>query len=72
MVTDSNGYRRTGVVMVVWNDSGTEYTEWSTRDLGGPTSPITFTTDVAGQDVRLLATVSSGTWTVKTLTRIVF
>jgi hypothetical protein len=65
---------RAGTVMSVWNNSNSQFTDYSTSDLGGPTTGITFSTSVinAGSDVVLQAIVGSGTWTVKVGARIIF
>jgi hypothetical protein len=66
------GYRRSGVVMGVWDDSFAEFTEYSTPDLGGSTLGIEFRVVVVGADVQLQASVSVGDWDVKVNTRIIF
>jgi len=62
---------RCGTVMAVWDSIGnTRYTDTSSGDLNGSTSGLSFTVDVNGSDVRLLANITSGTWTIKTSTRV--
>ena len=62
---------RSGTVMCVWDGTNVEFTDTSTNDLGGSTAVVSFSTDVSGTDVRLRATISSGTWTIKTGIRII-
>lgn len=71
-VVKKAGSRRTGTVMVIW-ESGTanvEYTDTSTNDLGN-TSEVIFTADTLSGNVRLLATVSTTDWAVKTAARLI-
>jgi len=63
---------RAGTIKVVWNNSSAGYTDYSTTDIGGSTSGISFTSDVSGGNVRLNAVITSGTWSVKVSTNIVF
>ena len=62
---------RSGVVLGVWNGTSAKYTEVSTKDLGGNTNAVDLSVDVSGSDARLRATISSGTWTIKTGVRII-
>jgi hypothetical protein len=71
-VTESGGAMRSGTVKAVWNNSTAGYTDVSTTDIVGSTSGIEFTVDVSGGNVRLNAVVTSGTWTVKVGTKVVF
>jgi hypothetical protein len=71
-VTESGGAMRSGTVKAVWNNSTAGYTDVSTTDIGGSTSGIEFTVDVSGGNVRLNAVITSGTWTVKVGTKVVF
>jgi hypothetical protein len=45
-----------------------EFTETSTNDLGN-TSDVTLSVDISGANMRLLATVTSDDWSVKSLIR---
>jgi hypothetical protein len=45
-----------------------EFTETSTNDLGD-TSDVTLSVDISGVNMRLLATVTSDDWSVKSLIR---
>jgi hypothetical protein len=63
---------RAGTVMSVWNSSTTNFTDYSTPDIGGPTTGITFQTITNGTIVSLQAVVTSGTWTVKVGSRVIF
>ena len=62
---------RAGTVMTVWNSSSVEYTDTSTKDLGGDTSVVAFSATTSGGFTNLIAVVDSGTWVVKTGTRII-
>jgi hypothetical protein len=64
--------KRAGTVMSVWDGSTTEYTDYSTPDIGGATTGISFRTTVSGANILFQAVVTSGTWTVKVGSRIVF
>jgi hypothetical protein len=68
---DNGTSLRCGTVMAVWDGSGnTRYTDTSSGDLNGSTSGLSFSVDVDGSDVRLLANITSGIWTIKTSTRV--
>jgi len=71
-VTENSGAMRSGTVKAVWNNSTAGYTDISTTDIVESTSGIEFTVDVSGGNVRLNAVVTSGTWTVKVGTKVVF
>jgi hypothetical protein len=71
-VTESGGAMRSGTVKTVWNNSTAGYTDVSTTDIVGSTEGIEFTVDVSGGNVRLNAVITSGTWTVKVGTKVVF
>jgi hypothetical protein len=64
--------KRAGTVMSVWDGSTTQYTDYSTPDIGGVTTGISFQTTVSGSNILFQAVVTSGTWTVKVGSRIVF
>jgi hypothetical protein len=64
--------KRAGTVMSVWDGSTTEYTDYSTPDIGGATTGISFRTTVSGSNILFQSVVTSGTWTVKVGSRIVF
>jgi len=64
--------KRAGTVMSVWDGSTTEYTDYSTPDIGGATTGISFQTTVSGSNILFQSVVTSGTWTVKVGSRIVF
>jgi hypothetical protein len=65
--------KRAGTVMSVWDGSTTAYTDYSTPDIGaGNTTGISFQTIVDGSNILFQAVVTSGTWTVKVGSRIVF
>jgi hypothetical protein len=62
---------RSGTVYACHNGDSTplvEFTETSTSDLGD-TSDVTLSVDISGANMRLLATVTSDDWSVKSLIR---
>jgi hypothetical protein len=62
---------RSGTVYACHNGDTTplvEFTETSTQDLGD-TSDVTLSVDISGTNMRLLATVTSDDWSVKSLIR---
>jgi hypothetical protein len=71
-VRDTNGYARAGTVKAIWDSSTAGYADYSTTDINGPTTGISFTVDVNGGNVRLKSVVTSGTWTIKVSTEITF
>jgi hypothetical protein len=64
--------KRAGTVMTAWDGVSTVFTEYSTPDIGGSTLGISFTTSTDGTNVYLNAVVTTGTWTVKVGSRIMF
>jgi hypothetical protein len=72
VVKESGGAMRAGTVIAVWNSSTAGYTDFSTTDIVASTLPISFIVDVFGTDVRLRAVITSGTWTIKVGTEIIF
>jgi hypothetical protein len=69
-VTNGTG-SRAGTIMANWNSTTVSYTDTCTADLGGATTGIEFTVDISASYVRLNVTITSGTWTVKSGTRII-
>ena len=63
---------RAGTVMAVWNGSDSQFTDYSTPDIGGSTSGISFTVSSNGSNVSFGVIITTGTWTVKAGSRIVF
>jgi hypothetical protein len=64
---------RAGTVYACHNGASTplvEFTETSTVDLGD-TSDVTLSVDISGTNMRLRATTTSSTWTIKSLTRLI-
>ena len=59
---------RAGQIMSATDGTNTKFTETTTTDLGS-TTPLTFNVSVAGGNIRLEASASTSTWTVKTITR---
>ena len=69
-VTTSGTNARAGTVFTVWNGNSVEYTETSTNDIGS-TSNLILSASVTAGAVRLQATSLSGSWSVKTLARMI-
>jgi len=63
---DSN--LRAGIVMAVHDGTSVTYTDTSTADLGD-TSGVVFTVNISGNDLRLVASVTTDNWIIKTLLR---
>jgi hypothetical protein len=59
---------RSGTVYACHDGTNVEFTETSTNDLGD-TSDVTLSVDISGANMRLLATVTSDDWSVKSLIR---
>jgi hypothetical protein len=72
VIKNGSGYMRAGFVMAVWDSATATYTDVSTPDLNGSTLGLTFSVVVSAPNVILKANVTSGTWTVKVGTRIIF
>jgi hypothetical protein len=58
--------------MAAWDGTSATYTDTSTPDLNSTTTPLSFQVVVSGSDVNLIADATSGTWTIKVGTRIIF
>ena len=69
-VATSTTNARAGTVFVVWNGTNLEYTEISTNDIG-TTSNLTLFASLSGTNVLFQGTSTLGTWSVKTLTRMI-
>lgn len=67
-VATSGTNARAGSVFTVWNGANVEYTETSTNDIGSTTN-LLLSASVSAGAVRLQATSLSGSWSVKTLAR---
>lgn len=59
---------RAGYIMSATDGTNVKSTETTTTDLGS-TTPVTFNVSVDGGNIRLEASASTSTWTVKTITR---
>jgi hypothetical protein len=59
---------RAGIVYACHDGTNVEYAETSTVDLGD-TSDVTLAVDISGANMRLRATTTSSTWTIKSLIR---
>lgn len=57
--------RRAGSIIAVWNETDVSYYEHQSEDLDGPTTALTFSVDIAGGYVRLLASVATNNWIIK-------
>ncbi len=62
------GNIRSGTVYACHDGTNVEFTETSTQDLGD-TSDVVLSVDISGANMRLLATVASDDWSVKSLIR---
>jgi hypothetical protein len=59
---------RSGTVTSVWTSNNVEFNEVTTNDLGN-TSGVDMSVTLSGGNANLNANVSSGTWTIKVLSR---
>ena len=59
---------RAGIVYACHDGTNVEYAETSTVDLGD-TSDVTLSVEISGTNMRLRATTTSSTWTIKSLIR---
>ena len=62
------GNIRSGTVYACHDGTNVEFTETSTQDLGD-TSDVTLSVDKSGTNLRLIATVTSDDWSIKSLIR---
>jgi hypothetical protein len=69
-VATSGTNARAGTVFTVWNANNVEYVETSTNDIGN-TSNLLLSASVSAGAIRLQGTSLSGSWSVKTLTRMI-
>lgn len=69
-VTTSGTSARAGTVFTVWNGNNVEYTETSTNDIGN-TNNLVLSASLSAGAIRLQATSLSGSWSVKTLARMI-
>jgi hypothetical protein len=67
VLKDGTNYRA-GSIMSVWDGSTVKYTETTTNDIGN-TSGVVMSVVLYGGVATLTATISSGNWTFKTITR---
>ena len=67
VLKDGTNYRA-GTIMSVWDGSSIEFTDNSTADIGD-TSSVSMSMDISSSFARLLSTVSSDNWNIKTLVR---
>ena len=72
VITADSGYMRAGTVMAVWDSSSATFNDTSTPDLNGSTLGFVFDVIISGSNLLLRANVTSGTWSVKVGTRIIF
>jgi len=59
---------RAGTVMATHDGTSVVYTDTATTDLGD-TSDVVMSVDISGTDLRLIATVATSNWIIKTLVR---
>ena len=59
---------RSGTVYACHDGTNVEFTETSTQDLGD-TSDVVLSVDISGTQMRLMATVTSDNWSIKSLIR---
>ena len=69
-VASSGTSARAGTVFTVWNGTNVEYVETSTNDIGSTTN-LLLSASLSGGSIRLQGTSLSGSWNVKTLTRMI-
>jgi hypothetical protein len=69
-VATSGTNARAGTVFTVWNANNVEFTETSTNDIGS-TSNLILSASLSAGAIRLQATSLTGTWSVKTLARMI-
>jgi hypothetical protein len=69
-VATSGTNARAGSVFTVWNGNNVEYAETSTNDIGS-TNNLVLSASVSAGAIRLQGTSLSGSWSVKTLTRMI-
>jgi hypothetical protein len=72
VIINGSGYMRAGTVMTVWDSSSATFNDTSTPDLNGSTLGFVFDVIISGSNLLLRANVTSGTWSVKVGTRIIF
>jgi len=67
-VIDNGTQMRAGTITAVWDGTLIDWNEVSTPDIGGTitNSDLSFSVDINGGNVRLVATIGSGTWSVDT------
>jgi hypothetical protein len=67
-VKDGTNYR-TGTIMSIWSTAGSiEYTDNSTNDIGNTAQAI-WAVGISGNTIQLKLSVTSGTWSTKTIIR---
>jgi hypothetical protein len=69
-VATSGTNARAGTVFTVWNANNVEFTETSTNDIGS-TSNLILSASLSAGAIQLQATSLTGTWSVKTLARMI-
>ena len=69
-VATSGTNARAGTVFTVWNANNVEYAETSTNDIGNTTN-LLLSASISAGAIRLQGTSLSGSWNVKTLTRMI-
>jgi hypothetical protein len=66
VILSDDGYQRAGSVIGTWLDDGSDlaWFDTSTGDIAGDTDPLSFSVEFLIDEIRLVATPASGTWTV--------
>jgi len=64
-VINSLGYRRTGTLMIVWDSSSSQFTDYSSEDLNGLTNEIEFTSIISSSNLLIIAEITGDIWDVK-------
>jgi hypothetical protein len=64
-IVSTLGYKRCGTLMIIWDSSGSQFTDYSTEDLNGSTEGFSFTTSISGSNLLVTALITSGTWDIK-------
>ncbi len=67
-VVKNGSNMRAGTIMAAWNGSSVTYTETTTTDLGS-TSTVVFSVTAVSGSASLIATPTTGTWTIKSIIR---
>jgi hypothetical protein len=61
---------RAGTIMATWLNTTVEWVDTSTNDIGN-TTDLTLQAVISGSNILLQSVTTSGTWSVKTLIRMI-